>query len=52
MTLWFIIGGLIVAAFVLTGIVAVRHRAAVRGRDTRELGPTPPVPAIGPRRRR
>src|SRR6185312_7094727 len=44
MTLWFIIGGLILAAFVLTGIVAVRRRAAVRGRNARELGPTPRVP--------
>jgi fused signal recognition particle receptor len=40
MTLWFIIGGLILAAFVLTGIIAVRRRAAIRGRETRELDPT------------
>jgi len=44
MTLWFVIGGLILAAFVLTGVIAVRRRAAVRGRNARELGPTPRVP--------
>ena len=44
MTLWFVIGGLVLAAFVLTGFIAVRRRAAVRGRNARELGPTRPVP--------
>ena len=45
-TLWFIVGGLILAAFVITGLVAVRRRRAISGRGTGELdkGPVPPVP--------
>jgi len=37
-TLWLVIGGIILAAFVVVGVVATRRRAALRrGRETREL---------------
>jgi len=37
-TLWFIIGGIVLAAFVVVGVVAARRRAELRrGRDTRQL---------------
>jgi len=39
-TLWYLIGGIVLAAFVVVGVVATRRRAALqRGRDTRQLGP-------------
>lgn len=49
LTLWLLVGGLILAAFVVTGLVAVRRRRALRGRRPGEIaggpGPTPPVPS-------
>ncbi|GAA3625818.1 signal recognition particle-docking protein FtsY [Microlunatus ginsengisoli] len=45
-TIWLVVGGLILAAFVITGLVAVRQRRILAGRRTGQLeeGPTPPVP--------
>ena len=38
-TLWFVLGGIILAAFVVVGVVATRRRAALRqGRSTPQLG--------------
>nr|WP_294693477.1 signal recognition particle-docking protein FtsY [uncultured Friedmanniella sp.] len=37
-TLWFVLGSIVLAAFVVVGVVAARRRAALqRGRDTRSL---------------
>jgi fused signal recognition particle receptor len=46
-TLWIVIGAVVLAAFVVVGVVAVRRRAALqRGRDTRSL---PGAPGTGDR---
>jgi fused signal recognition particle receptor len=38
-TLWFITGGVILAAFVIVGLIAVNRRAALRGRHQPEIEP-------------
>jgi fused signal recognition particle receptor len=45
MTLWLVVGGLIVLALLIAGFVAVRRRAALRRGQVLEIpsGPTPPV---------
>ncbi len=40
MTLWLVVAGLILAALVLTGVIALRRRRALGGRGPKELGPT------------
>ena len=49
-TLWFIIGGVILAAFVVVGVVAgLRRQAALgRGRDVPRLDPGSNAPAGQP----
>jgi fused signal recognition particle receptor len=49
-TLWFIVGGLILLAFVITGLVAVRHRTALRGRQTQQLEGSAPAGPSAPAR--
>jgi fused signal recognition particle receptor len=50
-TLWFVLGSIVLAAFVVVGVVAVRRRAGLqRGRDTRSLPGQPGAAgARGPR---
>ena len=38
-TLWFITGGVILAAFVIVGLIAVNRRAALRGRQQPDIEP-------------
>jgi fused signal recognition particle receptor len=48
-TLWFITGGVILAAFVIVGLIAVNRRTALRGRRRPEIEPTPTPPGSGRR---
>jgi fused signal recognition particle receptor len=48
-TLWFITGGVIVAAFVIVGVIAVNRRAALRRRQQPEIEPKPSSAAAGRR---
>ena len=48
-TLWFITGGVILAAFVIVGLIAVNRRTALRGRRQPEIEPTPTPPGPGQR---
>ncbi len=50
-TLWFVIGGILLLAFVAVGVAATRRRAALRARETRELGAGPGGDADGGGRR-
>jgi len=50
-TLWFVIGSIVLAAFVVVGVVAARRRAALqRGGDTRALPGQPGAAGAGGRR--
>jgi fused signal recognition particle receptor len=46
-TLWFITGGIILAAFVIVGLIAVNRRAALRGRQQPEIESKPSSPTPG-----
>jgi fused signal recognition particle receptor len=46
-TLWFITGGIILAAFVIVGLIAVNRRAALRRRKQSEIEPKPSSPPPG-----
>jgi fused signal recognition particle receptor len=48
-TLWFITGGVILAAFVIVGLIAANRRAALRRRQQPEIEPTPSSAAPGRR---
>jgi fused signal recognition particle receptor len=49
-TLWFLTGGIILAAFVIVGLIAINRRAALRGRRQPEIEPkTRPASGRGPR---
>jgi fused signal recognition particle receptor len=48
-TLWFLTGGIILAAFLIVGLIAVNRRAALRGRQQPEIEPKPSPPAPGRR---
>jgi fused signal recognition particle receptor len=48
-TLWFVTGAVILAAFVIVGLVAVNRRSALRGRQQPEIEPKPGSSAPGRR---